>query len=410
MSASTLASRTRTFAPLAVANFRWYLTASACVTGAFGMQNLAISWLMYELTNSPALVGLNLLAMAIPQITLSFVGGVVADRVSKRLIMMACFVSSAVMFSGVGLAQHLGVLSWPYLVAASFGVGAVSSFQMPARQGIITQLLGREQLTPGIALNQASQNAMQLGAPALAGFLIASVGISSVFFFMAGLNVIAIFLLLPVRYAFVRSTAKWSVGTIFGNLMEGLRYVRRNSKVRDILAFSLFTTTFAMPYTVLLPVLAKDVLHADAQRLGFLVSASGVGALIGSLLMASAGKTRRGLLFIHTAFVTGLALLLVSTSALYALTMVAMAVLGLAGSARMTLPNILLQTYSEDGYVGRVLSLYLLQFGLTSVGGFGVSVAAQFIGVQWALGISALALIAIAVAYYRFSGSMKALA
>ncbi len=397
-------------APLAIANYRWYFIVGLCISGAFGMQQLSFSYLMYEITGKPALVGLNLLAMAIPQISLSFVGGVIADRVSKRTIMMFTFTAAALIFGIVGVAQQQGFLTWGYLVAASFGMGAVTSFQMPSRQGILTQLVGREHLTAAIGLNQANMNVTQLAAPALAGILIGTAGIAWVFFFMAGLNLLAVLGLQPIKYASVRSTARWTIAQMVGNMVEGLRYVRSNANVRNVLIFSLLTTTFAMPYTVLLPVLAKDVLHADAQRLGFLLSASGVGALIGSLLMTTTGKAKRGLLFIHTAFVTGLALLSLSLSPWYAMTLVTMLVLGVAASARQTLPNILLQSYSENAYLGRVLSLYLLQFGVTSLGGFGVALAAQFIGVQWALLGTSLCLVVVALWYYRFSTGMKSLA
>ena len=406
----TLPGRGGVFAPFALANYRWYFFIGLCISSSFGMQSLAFSWLMYELTGKPVLVGLNLLAQAVPQICLAFVGGVVADRFSKRIIMMCTFTVMGSIYLIIGIAQVAGILTWPWLAAASFGMGGVTSFQMPSRQGIVSQLVGRERLTAAIALNQANMNVTQLAAPAAAGMLIATNGIGAVFFAMAALCYVAVFGLIPMRYSEVRSKSRMTVKSMFANLVEGLKYVQKNVNVKNILVLSMLGALFAMPYTVLLPVLAKDVLHADAQRLGFLLSASGVGALLGSLLMVAAGKRKRGLLLIHTAFVSGLALVSLSLSPWYSLTFITMAVLGVANSARMTLPNILIQSYSEDAYIGRVLSLLLLQFGIISVGGFGMSVVAQVIGVQWALLITAVCLIATALWYYRFSTSMKSLA
>lgn len=406
----TLPGRDSIFAPFSLVNYRWYFFIGLCISSSFGMQSLAFSWLMYELTGKPVLVGLNLLAQAVPQICLAFVGGVVADRFSKRLIMMFTFTTMGSIFLVIGVAQVAGILTWPWLAAASFGMGGVTSFQMPSRQGIITQLVGRDRLTAAIAMNQANMNVTQLAAPAAAGILIAANGIGAVFFAMAGLCFIGVLGLFPIRYTELRSKSRVTIKAMFANLAEGLKYVQRNGNVRGILVLSLLGGVFAMPYTVLLPVLAKDVLHADAQRLGFLLSASGVGALFGSLLLVAAGKRKRGLLLIHTAFVSGLALVSLSFSPWYTLTFITMAVLGVANSARNTLPNILVQSYTEDAYLGRVLSLLLLQFGITSVGGFGMSVVAQIIGVQWALFITAICLITTSLWYYRFSASIKSLA
>jgi MFS family permease len=400
----------RILAPLTIHNYRWYFIVGLCISSSFGMQMLAFSWVMYDLTGKPAMVGLNMVATAIPQLLLGFPGGVVADRISKRTIMMATFSLSGLIFATVGLAHQMGVLNWWYLVGASIGMGAVTSFQMPSRQGIVAQLVGREQLTAAIALNQANMNVTQLAAPAVAGLLISEVSIAAAFYAIAALNFLGVLGLLPMRLASVPPKAQWTVKMMFGNVIEGFRYVRKNGRVRTILVFSLITASFAMPYMALLPVLAKDVLHVDARGLGLLMTCSGVGALIGSLAITTVGKARRGLLFLHTAMVTGISLLLLSVSPWYAATMGVMAVLGLAGSARMAFPNILLQTYTEDGYLGRVLSLMLLQFAITSFGAFFISLAAQFIGVQLALAACAVCLIATTVLYYRFSTSMKSLA
>ncbi|MBI4282779.1 MAG: MFS transporter [Chloroflexi bacterium] len=404
----------RTFESLKIRNFRFYLISSIAQMTPMNMQMTASGWFMYKLTGSVALLGVAMLVSAVPQLALSFVGGVFADRVSRKAILIAGQLATMVLMLWVGLFAHLGIITWYHLLINAFLQGAIMALMMPARQSIIPSLVGRDNIMNAVGLNMAGMNLNRLGAPALAGFLIAAFGIHYVYYLMGILYFVAALLILPLRLQ-APEVPNGGMGgmvkrSVIGDVVLGLAYARDNKDVRAILILTLLTIFFSMAYFVVLPVFTEDILKVGPQGLGLLISGSGVGALIGSLVIASMPNRGRGLLFLHAAAVTGVGLFFFAWSTHYYLSMVILAFVGLGQAWRMSLSNVLLQAYTEDAYLGRVMSLMMMEWGLTSLGGAAVPIIGEFIGIQLAVALSAVFLVLVALFYYAFSPRIRRMA
>ncbi|MBI4236406.1 MAG: MFS transporter [Chloroflexi bacterium] len=399
----------RTFRSLKLVNFRYYMASSLFQMAAMNMQTMASGWFMYKLTGSAALLGVTMLANAIPQLLLSLAGGIIADRASKKAVLLLGLVASSLIVLWIAISTSLGIITWHYLVVSSFLQGTVMAMMMPARQAMVPELVGRDNLMNAVALNMAGMNMNRLGAPALAGFIIAGAGVEGVYYLMAALYLTAAVLALPLRQAATGIAQGWTRRNVLGDLKDGLTYIRDNRNVAAILVFTLLGVVLSMPYVALLPVFAESVLRVGPQGLGLLMSASGLGAVIGSFYIASRGSKGRGMLYIHTVLLTGVALLAFSASGSYALSLVILVAVGLGQAGRMALNNILLQSYTEDAYLGRVMSLSMMEWGVTSLGSFVVALIAQVVGVQWAVGGTSALLVMTALYYYAFSPRIRRL-
>ncbi len=399
----------RTFESLKVRGYRFYFFSSLAQMAAMNMQMVVNGWYVYKLTDSASLLGLTMLANAIPMLGLAFLGGVMADRMPKRLLIGLGMVATSLLTLWIALSISAGIITWHYLLVNSFLQAIVWALVMPSRQAIVPELVGRDKLTNAIALQNTGMNFMQIGAPAIAGFMVAGVGIGGVYYLMAGLFLLAAALSLPLPKAVDNSSLRPPRRSVLGDIGDSLGYVRRNKPLLAVLTLSLFTVLFSMPFRMLLPVFTEDVLEVGPDKLGILMSVSGVGALVTSLAVASIRDKGRGMLFLHSGIVTGLSIIAFSLTSSYWVAMAIIAVAGVGQAARMALGGILVQSYTDSAHQGRVASLYLMQFGLTSLGTFGVSVAADFVGVQWAVGTTASFLVLLTLFCYAFAPRIRRL-
>ena len=406
---STTEYRYDTFAALRIPVYRLYFGALLGQMAAMNMQMVARTWFMYELTGSATMLGAVALAGGAPMLTLSLFGGVMADRMSKKAILIAGQLASGLIALGIAVSITLGTIAWSHLFVASILHGIVASLMMPSRQAIIHDLVGEDSLMNAIALNAAAMNLLRLMAPAVAGFLIALWNIEGVYYIMGVLYAIGFVFVIylppsePVQLE--------SRGTIH-EVAEGLRYIRENRDILALLVLTLIVTILSMPYFFLLPVFTKDifVVHAadlgrlpslplvgqliatlqeSSARQGLLISISGLGAFVGSLIVASMPNRRRGLIYLYSLLTVGVSLIVFSLTRSYLLALIAFIPLGLGQSGRMALSNTLLQSYTEDAFRGRVMSVYMMEWGITMIGVFLVGVLADVSGVQWAIGGSA---------------------
>jgi len=418
---SETGNRRGTFAALKIPAYQIYFGALLMQMAAMNMQMVARSWFMYELTGSAVMLGAVGLGGALPMLTISLFGGVLADRVKKRGILIAGQFASGLIALGIAVSITLGTISWMHLFAAAFFQGMIMALMMPARQAIIYELVGGDTLMNAIALNAAAMNFIRLTAPAFAGFFIALWGIEGVYYIMASLYVIGFLFALRLPRTGTAHLAK--TGAV-QELKEGLRYIRHNGNVLAILFLTLMSTILSMPYIFLLPIFAKDIFFVDVSifgkliavpligpllsslaessaRQGLLISISALGALAGSLAVASMSNRRRGLIFLISLLVAALSLICFSLTDSYLLALIAFVPLGLGQSGRMALSNTLLQSNTEDSYRGRVMSVYMMNWGITMVGVFFLSVLADILGAQLAVG-GAAGILAVIVLYYLF--------
>jgi len=362
---------------------------------SMNMQMVSGSLLLYRLTGSAALLGTMSLVLAIPMLFLSMFGGAFADRVQKKHILVIGLGSSALISLGVAVALTTGVLSrenegsWWILLVSSFLQGSVMGLMMPSRQSIIPEIVSRDKVMNAVALNMLGMNVFRLAAPSAAGFLIAWFDFKAVYYTMTGMNIYAmVFILFLPRTGTITSQAS----NIVMDIKKGFQYMFRQRTIFFILFFTLIVVIFSMPYQQLLPIFVDDILGVGEIGMGVLMGVSGAGALFGSLVVASLPNKRRGLILLISGLISGAALISFSFSTSWTLSLVFMVFVGLGHAVRGTMSNALLQTYVEPAYMGRVMSVFMMELGLVSIFTFIAGLMAEVMPVQWVIGGLALIL------------------
>lgn len=385
----------RTFKSLRNPVYRLFFAASLGQMAAMSMQMLARVLLIYDLTGSGTILGAIAIANAVPMLLLSLVGGMLADRFQKKHVVMAGYVLSGLAAAAVALALTSGYLgaeregSWWVLMAASVFQGAITGLTMPSRESMIREIVPPEGLLNAISLNTMGMNALRLLAPALTGVLVDVLGYEAVYFTMTGLYVVASVLmwLLP-------RTSRVATGTGSGlaGIREGFRYLRREITVLLVLVFVLVSIALSQPYSLLMPIFGAEVLNIDATGIGLLLSVSGGGAIVGSLVLASLPDRKRGLMLLASGLLLSMALIAFSFSSQLSISLGVIVFVGLGQAGVMTLAGALIQYYVDPRYLGRVMSILMMQFGFISFGVFAAGVLAESVGVQWAVGGFAMAM------------------
>ncbi len=400
------------------ANFRLLFFGNVAQFTSMQMQLVVRGWLVFHLTGSFAALGTMALANAIPGLIFAPIGGVVADRAPKKTVIQVAQAYNAV---NAGVLAVLAAGFWGlelefwHLFASAILQGGVNSVMFPSRQSMISDLVPRDRLMNAIGINSSGQTFTQLVAPGLAGFMIAALSPSSVFTFMTGMYLLAMVLTmrLPSKplYGFNQSAAgkaaasrriasgKRSNG--LKDLGDGMKYVARDPTIRMLILVNFLIVVVAMPYTMLLPGFVSDVLNRGAFEQGMLQSVQGVGAIAGSIGVASAASRGRGKLMLFWGALLGVSITAFAISTNYWITLPIMVIIGAAQAGRMAIGQVLIQAYSDEEYRGRVQAVWFMQFSLVQVGTFVIAILAEFLGPQLAIGglaaLLALAMLLIAV-------------
>ena len=360
--------------------------------GGMQMQMIARGYLTYEITDSAILLGLVNAGFALPMLSLALFGGAIADRMDRKRVIQFGQAGAGLLALFIALSITTGTVSWYHLLAVSMAQGAVFSFFMPARQALIPQLVGKDMLTNAMALNAAGMSVTTLLAPTVAGVIYAWAGVKVVYYLIAGMGVLAMLVtgLIPsVDGGPVKSPAP-----MLSDIAAGLSYIRRSRLVLVLLVMGLATTMLAMPFRFLMPIFVVDIYDRGPEAMGLLVSVMGLGALAGSLFVAALEKWKRGLLLIAGSFLSGIGLMLVAAIPFYFAAIGIMILLGLGDSGRRTLLMALIMEEVEDRYRGRVMSVFMMNFGLMPLGVLPAAAVAQFVGAQEAVGLLAVLLMA----------------
>ncbi len=392
-----------TFRAMRHRNFRlWFFGQLTSLVGTW-MQSIAQNWLVYQITGSAASLGLVNFVGAIPLVPLTLYAGAIADRVSKRRIIF--FTQAAMMV----LAFVLAVLCWMdvvrlwHVVVLAFLLGAAQALDTPARQAFVVELVGKEDLSNAIALNSGIFHSARVVGPALAGILVASVGVS-VSFFLNGASFFAVLAGLYLMDAtLIRRTR--AEGEDAKDLLAGIRHLAANRAPTAIVILISLSSLLAMPYYVLVPVFAKEVLGRDAGGYGALMSAAGVGAVLGSLYAASArGARRKGALLTAGSFAFPVLLFAFALSRSYPLSLVLLAAVGFVFVLQNAPANSMIQSLVPDHLRGRVMAIYVcLLLGLMRVGGLLAGVLANALSAPVALAaLSVAALLGGLAVFSRF--------
>jgi MFS family permease len=374
---------------------------------AINIQMLARGYLTWELTKSPIAVVVVGAGFAPPILLLSLYGGAVADRVSRKRIIQLGQVGMLVIMVFVAISISTSTVTVYHLTAASIAQGTIWAFLMPARQAIIGQLVDEDHLTNAVALNASGMSLMTVAAPGIGGLIYGFAGPAATYYVMAGLTVAALFLT-----SWVPGMAPVSHGKrrMWGDIKQGLVYTKHNRTVLMLLLVALSTALLAMPFRTLLPVQIEEVFKLEVEALGLLLSMIGIGSLIGSLVIASLSKaSRRGWFLLITSMLSGAAILLTALTTSYAVAVVIMVFLGLGDSGRRALNASLIMEQTEDEYRGRVMGVYMMNFGLIPLGAIPLGFIAASFDVRLAFGLAGGGLLVAAIGYTVLTDKIRKL-
>jgi MFS family permease len=373
---------------------------------AMNGQFVVRSYLAFKLTGSAFSLGIINLAVAVPMLVISPFGGVLADRVEKRNLIM---VGQALLLFNELIVLALLVtnrLEFWHLFAVVFLMGCLFPFIMPARQSIVANIVGRQGLGNAMALQMSGMNAARVVGPVTAGLIISVAGVRWVYAVAVALYLLA--LLAMSRIDRAPPAPATGPRTVFGDIWEGVRYVRSDRPVRVLLLLSIVPMMLAMPFQALLVVFSEEVWHTGSRGLGILQGAAGVGGVLGSVIVAAMGDIRRKLRVMMVSLLAfGGTLLLFAMSPWFLLALPFVLLADVFANVFGTVNATAIQVLIPDEVRGRVMSLMMMTFGLTPLGTLPVSAAAQAFGAPVAVGGAAIVTTLIAVLIYMASPALR---
>lgn len=367
------------FSALHHRTFRLYWMVLLASILARNLQFVAQNWLVLQLTNSPLMLGITSLCSAIPAITLSLLGGAVADRTSRRLLYISTEVIMACLYLALASAIATGIVRIWHVLLFAFLSGCVRAIDQPTRQALLPYTIPRSEMANAVALASTVWQLSRLVGPSVAGMLIYLLGIASVFYVgtVGFLFAVIVLILIPVH----ESVDAGKRGSLMQSVLEGLKFIRGNKIIYSLIGMAFFNGVFGMSYVTLMPVFARDILKVGSEGYGFLQSAGGAGAVIGTMLVAYLARFRRkGWQMIIGATSFGLLLVGFAYSTSYPLSLALMLFMGLTNDFYLTTISAVLQLNLPDQFRGRVMGVYGLTWSLIPVGGTIAGTAAEYIG------------------------------
>ena len=388
-------------------NFRLFWGGMAISLVGTWMQSVAQAWLVLEKTNDPLALGLIAAAQFTPVLFLGLFGGLVADLVSKRAALVVTQTLSGLLALVLGLLVVFNVVEVWHVFVIALLLGVVNSFDMPIRQAFVVEMVGMKDIANAVALNSSVFNLTRIIGPAIAGVTIATIGLEPLFFVNAisYLAVVAsMFLMRPseLREPTEKAVFERTVRSVVDRLVEGLRYVRNEPSIFLAISVLGVVATFALNFSVLIPILARNVLHGDADTYGFLMSAAGLGSLISALIIAFGQRPTLRRLLLGAALV-GVGMIGLGFSQWVPLSLGLMFVVGWGAISMAATSNTIIQLKVPDVLRGRVMSVHTTVFaGSTPFGGIFAGGLAALAGAPVALAAGGvIALLAAAGGYLR---------
>ena len=347
------------------------------MTGNF-MQMVAQGWLIYDLTSSPTWLGIVSFARGLPMLILALVAGVVVDRFDRRTVLIVAQGLTALIAVILALLIATGLVQPWHVAVTAFLSGCLFVLIIPARQALLSSTVERAQLGPAIALMSTGQNSGRIIGPALAGLLIAVLGVATSFAVQAMGFVLALLCALALG---PQPTAPASRrGSALSSLTAGLRYVWGDPTVLALTSLQAIPAFLIMPYTQLLPIFARDILHTGPDGLGTLMMANGIGSVLGSVIIVLLPFRRQGLFLFTSLASLGLLLAAFAASTWLPLSIGIMGLIGLAQAIYLASNNTLVQVATPDELRGRVMSVYMMSWGLMPLGSLPQGVLADWLG------------------------------
>ena len=391
--------------------YRLYWLGMLVSVSGFQMFRAAQAWFVYELTGSPLFLGYAAAASAAPGIVFNLFGGVFADKLDKRLLVMATQAANAGLILLLGIMTLLDVVEVWHVLVIVFLSGSVEAFDTPARQAIYPHLIDRRAMMSAVALNSSVWSGNRIVAPAIAGFIIALTNMETAFFVAAFcfsvMAAVMVFLKVP-------AIPQGGRGNPLQDMFEGLSFIGRNSIFSFLIGMTFFNSFFGMAYVFLMPMFAQDSLGLGAGEYGTLLSAGGVGSLLVTLWLGSRRDTRyKGLLIIGGAVLFGISLIVFGITSKYIgsfeLALVILFLMGAVTSTYMISIQSSLQMMVPDRMRGRVMGFYGMTWSIMPMGGLQAGALANvaFIGAPFAVVIGGLAVAAFAIGPALLNGKVR---
>ena len=405
----------RTFDSFKDREFRWFYLSMLGQMAAMNMQLVVRGYLAYVLTGSYAVLGSIGLAGALPMLTLSMFGGVIADRLPRKTVLQVGQAGSLLNAAVLAALSFSGLMRIEWLLLSAVAQGTVMALMQPARQAMIPDIVGLDRMMNAVSLNMAGMNSMRLFAPALGGFIVAVAGFGWAFATMSSLYGIAC--LAMWRITWKPATAPGEAGQSFRqigssamtDIAAGVRYILRTRVMASLLAISFVTSGFGQPYQFLLPGYVADIFGGGGTEVGLLMSISAVGALVGALGLASMPSRGRGWMLLGGTMLMAAGLFLFAQTSSYWLAAAFIIPVGVGSALRQALTQGLLQVYVDNDYRGRVMAVFMTQVSVMQLFTFIVGVIAEFTGIRVALAGLAVCLALSTVAFAAFVPSIRRL-
>ena len=371
-------------------NYRLFFGGQLISVIGSWMQSLAQSWLVYRLTGSALLLGLIGFADKVPVFLLGLAGGLVADRFDRHRVVITTQTLMMLQALALGLLVVTGVVQvWHIFFFAVLG-GIINAFDLPARQSFVASMVVQDDLPNALALNSSIFNAARVIGPAIAGVVVAVIGEGPCFLLNSASFLAVIACLLMMR--FEKRPGRAELSSTVGYLGQGLRFATRNPPVKGLLVLIGVIAICGMPYIVLMPVFAGEILGGGARALGTLMGCTGAGAFIGAVSLARRESVKGlGRVVAAGAIGFGLSLLLFSVSRSFVLSEIALVLVGFSMISQAAATNLLLQSLCPDALRGRVMSLYTMMFvGMTPFGSLLAGSMAHTLGTPATVGIGGI--------------------
>ena len=371
-------------------NFQLFFSGQLISLIGTWMQSVAQAWLVYRLTGSALLLGSVGFASQIPVFLFAPLGGITADRFNRRYIVIGTQTAAMILAFILAVLTLTGkVQVWHVFVLAAL-LGVVNAFDIPGRQSFLVDMVGRDDLMNAIALNSSMFNGARVIGPAIAGVLVAKIGEGWCFFANAISYIAVIVGLLLMR---VQSPMRAAMPSPLEHMMEGFRFVNRTGPIRALLLLLGVVSLVGMPYVVLMPIFADQILHGGARGLGILMGATGVGALLGALTLAfREGVRGLGRWVTRCCAGFGASLVVFSLSHRFWISVILLLPVGYTMMLQMACSNTLIQVMVPDALRGRVMAVYSMMFmGMAPIGALLGGALAERLGAPLTVAIGGLA-------------------
>jgi MFS family permease len=399
-------SKGGTFRSLRHHDFRMIWIGTLFSSSGQWIQQVTLGWLVYQMTGSGVALGAVNGARAIPLLFLGPLGGVAADRVDRKRLMLATQFFLAATAAIIATTIVAGQLQLWHLFTFSLLTGVAWAFNMPVRQSVVPNLVPERNLMNALALNSAGFNITRIAGPSLAGLMISALGPAENFYLQAFAYLCVS--LTVAQIAIPRLPRTTHQGSVRQNLVDGARFVWRHGTLRLQMMLALVPVVIALPYSSLMPIFARDVLHRGPGGFGLMMAAPGLGAVLGTLTIASLANIRRkGVVMLGAIFMLGISLVAFSLSRFFILSIVLLVGVGAAQMAYMTTNQTLLQLSIPDELRGRVMGIYMLNQGLLPVGTLFAGVLADVASAPMAVTLMGATVAALAVGFSVCSPALR---